>query len=366
MAEAKTDSRFDPPVSFWLILMGLFLATLILLWLGFHTHISHALLAWKGYELAWIAAINTSFEGLHDEVARLRPENVTPALLWKLFTLVGISVSRPAAGALILLSALVFLCAPDKRFRKKLDMLGVFRAQGAPFRCASSFDGRRQEMVGPRRGEPRANDFALHDPEWIRSYAWGPATGFREDMCRRELARQLGAVWLGVGRAAPHVRCLFAAFALQAARRRGEAIDFLGDLAEDLPKTDDPAVPAHLVAQADHILSDAALVEPCVEVAGKHAFEAPAMISVLRYARERSGVLAPGQFNWLKLVDRRLWYALHSLGMPNPYVEARGSRDHWDAELLAGVPLFSPSVDRAAASIRARAGEVPDLIAKEP
>jgi len=71
--------------------------------------------------------------------------------------------------------------------------------------------------------------------------------------------------------------------------------------------------------------------------------------------RKRAGVMAPAQFNWLKLVDRRLWYALHSLGMPNPYVEARGARDHYAAECLIGEPIHAPSIDRAALGLQAEA-----------
>ena len=57
-------------------------------------------------------------------------------------------------------------------------------------------------------------------------------------------------------------------------------------------------------------------------------------MSVLNAARSRSGVLAPAQFAFLKLVDRRLWYALHALGFEfgRPYrssasePEGRGDR----------------------------------------
>ena len=74
-------------------------------------------------------------------------------------------------------------------------------------------------------------------------------------------------------------------------------------------------------------------------------------------------MLAPAQFAFLKLVDRRLWYALHSLGFPggqnraeqpNPRIEAVGARDHWAAECDLGRPLTEPSLERALAVIRAK------------
>jgi intracellular multiplication protein IcmP len=73
--------------------------------------------------------------------------------------------------------------------------------------------------------------------------------------------------------------------------------------------------------------------------------------------------LPPAAFNGLKLVDRRLWYALHSLGFPsegqgrtyhpNPCIEAIGARDHWAMELALGKPVAAPSLARAMATIRA-------------
>jgi intracellular multiplication protein IcmP len=73
-------------------------------------------------------------------------------------------------------------------------------------------------------------------------------------------------------------------------------------------------------------------------------------------------VLAPGQFAWLKLVDRPLWYALHSLGFeteglgrylhPNARVEAVGARDDWAVERLIGEPVIEPNMDRAIEALR--------------
>ena len=90
-------------------------------------------------------------------------------------------------------------------------------------------------------------------------------------------------------------------------------------------------------------------------------------MSLLIEARRVAGVLAPAQFLALKLVDRPLWYALHSLGFegdgpgqnthPNPRIEAIGARDHWAAERVAGRPLTQPSIARALAAVRAGFGQ---------
>ncbi len=66
------------------------------------------------------------------------------------------------------------------------------------------------------------------------------------------------------------------------------------------------ALPAAVVANANAILRDYALLTPALDVAGRHAFTHTAIMALLNEARLQSGVLVPGQFAWLKLVDRSL------------------------------------------------------------
>ena len=144
----------------------------------------------------------------------------------------------------------------------------------------------------------------------------------------------------------------------------------LGDQAEDRAEGPDKplALDRAVVAQADAILSGMN-AEDARGVASRHAYTNPAMMELLVEARRRAGVLAPAQFAWLKLVDRRLWYALHSLGYetdgfgrylhPNPRVEAIGARDHWAAERAVGGPVIEPNLDRAVEALRKAAGAAP-------
>ena len=361
MTDKSSTHRFDPPPVFWLLIALAFAVVGVGFWFLFHAKIARAVLVWKHWQLQQLGRFTPYYDTLDRDIVRLWPGEVTLLQLAKLFDIVGGAVNLPAAGVLAVLAVAVYFFAPSQRFRERLDIDGVFRAQGEPFRCAGGFIGREQPLVAPREGTPRPNDFALHTGEWIERHAWSRKRGFREDLARLELARQLGPAWTGPAAAEPHARVLFAAFALHAAREREAAASYLGDLAQDLPRTetDEPLrIPAHLVAQADRILADAPLIESCVKVAARHGFQATALMGVLEHARARAGVLAPAQFNVLKLVDRRLWYALHSVGMPNPYVEARGARDHWAAERLIGEPLHTPSIDRAVLSVRAGPGDV--------
>jgi intracellular multiplication protein IcmP len=211
----------------------------------------------------------------------------------------------------------------------------------------------------------------LAPEEWIARFATGLDGDFDEAAARCALVRRLGPRWRGLQDASPRVRCLFAAFALHLAQRRAEALRLLGDLSVSLGNSDQDkpegpdaplALPASARAVADAFLGDGELVTPALAISNRHAYAHTALMELLNTARLRAGVLAPGQFAWLKLVDRPLWYALHSLGFeregvgrylhPNPRVEAVGARDHWAVERIAGEPLIEPNMDRAIEALR--------------
>ena len=160
---------------------------------------------------------------------------------------------------------------------------------------------------------------------------------------------------------------MLAVFALQGVQRRDEAARLLGFLSEGLPrgKADGGAGPEEPLAfdpktlrLADRVLATGEVSAWAFEVMDKHHFTTPGLMSVLNQARLRSGVLAPAQFAFLKLVDRRLWYALHALGFesdaliahphPSMRVEAIGAGAHWAAERAVGVPIPTPVFDSGA------------------
>jgi intracellular multiplication protein IcmP len=359
--DEQAPPRVNRPVSFYLLLL---LATVVLavwLWLNLHGQVAYAVLVWKHTELQALHSFTFYYDGVDRQAVSIRPDQITLAQLGRLFNIVGSSISTPACVLLLTLAVAAYFFAPSRRFRTPLDADGVFRAQGEPFRCAGAYVGREQPLVEPKPEAPQSNDFALHAPEWITRHAWDAKAGFQPVLCRLALARQLGPVWTGPAAAQPHARFLFAAFALHAVRERAEATRLLGDFAQFLARGGDQGaldVLAEMVARADAILADRDVTAGCVEVAARHAFQSTALMAVLEHARDKAGVLAPAQFNGLKLVDRDLWYALHSMGMPNPYIEALGARDHLAAERMAGRPLPSPSIDRAMLTVRTGLGEV--------
>jgi intracellular multiplication protein IcmP len=232
---------------------------------------------------------------------------------------------------------------------------------------------RRLRLVEPEK-TPRPADYAQTPEEWIALHASRKGVGFVEAAARRALAAQLGPRWRGPEHAAPQVRAMFTVFALHLAEHRTQAQRLLGELSEALadPGQETSAGPASplvlpeaVIAKVDALLATLGfdIRSPAEHVTAAHAYTHPALMSLLNASRLAAGVLAPAQFAWLKLVDRPLWYALHSLGYetegfgrylhPNPRIEAAGARDHWAAERIAKRPLASPDIDRALEAIRA-------------
>ena len=352
-------------------------------WFLFHCQIAAGVMQVQHWQMGWIAHLTDRYAALDARVLATDPARVTLGQLWRLAHNVGNFLRWPAAALIAVLALACALYNAPGQFTRNLDLRGLMREQARTFRASSAYVERGLRLVKPADGEPRPADPALRAEEWIARHAIRDGH-YDEERAAEELTRQLGTEWRGVAAASPHVRCLFAAFALHAGRKRDEAMALLGDLATSLPdgRSDGPAgppaplaFPAASVAKADAVLTDAVLTAACAEVAGQHAYTAPALMSVLTLARAQAGVLAPASFNFLKLVDRRLWYALHSLGFPggqnpaeqpNPRIEALGARDHWAAERCAGQPLPVPSLARALDVVRKKAVEAAVVTNRHP
>ncbi|MCG7351406.1 secretion/conjugation apparatus DotM-related subunit [Roseomonas mucosa] len=358
-------------ISLAIILIGLGFGA-YQLWTYYHAEITWGVFQLQHWKMQLIAHFTSDYAEQDALVMAAHPERATIWQLLALLTSVGRFFRIPAALLMLALAVLCYFRAAPSRYCRQLDLDALRREQALFFRAARATLGRSLGLKGIGKGDPLPADPALRADEWMARYATGKDGTLDEVAARHALLRQLGPVWRGIGKAAPHVRVLFAAFALHLVQRREEAFDLLGDIAEALPRdlkdsAAGPAAalafPAALVREADRVLEDPAVRGPAVLIADRHAYTTTALMSVLNEARRRSGVLPPASFNGLKLVDRPLWYALHSLGFPgdgpgqnthpNPRIEALGARDHWAAERAARQPLLTPAMQQALAAVRA-------------
>jgi intracellular multiplication protein IcmP len=360
MVAESPEEGLTGPAGFIAALLAVVLIFLAWLWLTHHDLVVGGMLALRGTELRAIAFFDPGYASLAESLHRRDPSSIGLFNLYRLGVLVGAAYHRVAALGLAALAVVAFVWAPSQRYRRKLNLAGLILGQHDRFRTSRAFVGRNRILRKPAFGQlPEPGDVSLHADEWIAAFGRNGNGEYSDEVAEASLVGQLGKRWTGVHAADPHVRCLFAAFALQAERRRDEACALLGDLAVSLPPGNGEiplSLPRHIVAEAESILAETEVVRRCAEVAARHAYTTTAMMGVLKFARQRSGILNPGQFNWLKLVDRNLWYAL--VWPPNPYTEAGGAQDHYNAEIEAGRPLVLPNVGRALDAIRVHRGKM--------
>jgi intracellular multiplication protein IcmP len=340
-------------------------------WTNYHPAISRGFALLAHWHIEAIRLFTTEYDALDRQLLGADYSRVTLSGIQAAATSIGTFFRLPVALLLILLAGVCMSRASSSRFARRFDLDSLITEQARFFRTVCAFADRHLGLPPLDPREPRPADPALHPIEWLDRHGRLADGSVSKSRVRAELRKQLGPAWSAPAAAPPHVRLLFVAFALHLARQREDATRLLGDMAEALRGTDpDPALgpkaslifPDHLVARADAFLSGSACAEASSLVAN-HAFAAPALMTLLTAARARAGVLPPAAFNGIKLVDRRLWYALQSLGFPsdgqgrdhapNPPVEAIGARDHWSIEVALGAAVRAPSVDRAAMAILA-------------
>lgn len=378
----QNDNRVSGPEEGLVVIVGLLVLIgggAVAAWWFFQPEIVGAVITVQHWLMAPAHLFNDAYRILDQQVLAADPRNpdISPGDLWQLAHDVGRFWRVPGA---LLLAALAVLCGlrARGRYKRDLNLRSLMREQAKHYRYIAAFLTRELGAVAPAEGEPRPADPALHACEWAERFASDPDGGFSEARARQELARQLGPLWAGYQAAAPRVRTMFAVFALFAARHREDAVDLLGDLAEAVPsgRGEGPEgpltpleVPAAVAARADDWMRDPEIRGPAERIAAGHAFTHTALMSVLCLARERSGVLNPGLFAFLQLLDRRLYLALDCLGAPTaglpwhrsaaqaPYAEALGVREHWATEREIGRPLYVPAVEMAAHAVRAAAAE---------
>lgn len=345
------------------------------LWHRYHAEISYAVLAAQHWQMLFIGHFTDRYATLDEQARRFTPASITFHVLYQFCHMVGLFFRIPAAIFIAALAAVCLVRNAPSRFTTTLTLDRLMKVQSGVFRTTAAFVGRDLKPKGVATGDPRPLDPALHAGEWVKRYAIDRNGRFVESQAAEELTRQLGQLWTKPKRAPDLERSLLAAFALHGLRERDAAEAFLGDFAEALAaggarqEPEGPAkplrVPPKIAAAADVVLQRQD-IRAFLMIADKHAYTAPALMTVLMEARRRAGVLAPAQFNFIKMIDRRLWYALHSLGfpgetadsnppMPNPRIEAAGARDHWGAECAEGHPLHIPSIGRVLQAVRATA-----------
>jgi intracellular multiplication protein IcmP len=350
-----------------------------LLWITDHAQISAFVMAIIHYEIGLISKFTDRYNFADQEMTATDPSSVRLKDLYEIAQAVGMFFRIPATVIIVLLAAICSVRAAPTRFKRSFDLDWLIKELAQSFPVISAFSQRHLKLIAPAQEPLLPADYALTPAEWIERYASNGQgangqTYFNEQKARTALGSQLGERWKRAEDASPAGRLIFAAFALHLAERRDDAVEILGLASACVADTKQDGengplialqISSDLIAQVDGFLRDEkemSVIKAARMIAGQHAFEATALMALLTAARIRAGVMAPAQFLWLKLVDRNLLYALHSLGYdiegvgryihPNPRIEALGARNHWAAERVVGRPILKPYLDEALGTLR--------------
>jgi len=361
-----------------LIIVGGIGIFLWFLWREENALVSQLAISVFSEEIRLIQLFSHRFDVAARQLAVANPERVHFQQLVRMARSIGEVFLWPGIAIVLASAAFCLRCAASARYRRSFDLDGLMWEQSKTFRGHAAFAGRKLGLVEPRAKGPRPADPALSCEEWLACWARDEDGKFQESCARAELIRQLGARWAGFEALASAQKVMLWAMAWHLQGRRGEAIGFLGDLSQSLScpgkregregPLDDLVFPERLVKWAETELRSTAGGRRVAEIMARHAYVVPGLMTTLAMARDASGILPPSQFAFLKLVDRRLWFALQSLGSPaamlnpalhpNPCVEAMGARDHWAAECLSNHPICVPSIDRAVGVLLSMASEM--------
>jgi intracellular multiplication protein IcmP len=358
--------------NFIVILVGVCVFS-YLLWSYYHAEISGIVMSIMHHEIQLIDYFSDRFRQADKQMADSDPGAVTIKDLYGITQSVGMFLRIPATALILVLGIACTLRAAPSRFKRKFDLDGLIKEQATGFPVISAFAKRHLKLIAPSEEKTLPADYALTPAEWIARFVADASGRFEEHKARAGLASQLGDRWTGPVDASPAAKLLFTVFTLHLAERRDDATQILGEAAicvsdarqdgENGPEEVLQLSPA-LNGRIDTFLEknlDAAQKATALRIAERHAYATTALMALLTAARIKAGVMAPAQFVWLKLVDRNLWYALHSLGYeiegtgryihPNPRIEALGARCHWAAERAAGRSILKPHLDEAIATL---------------
>lgn len=355
----------------WAILLTVLFLLLLLLWYYQADNIRNAI-RWVRVSEMWVSSLvlgddymitqngkNIATIGQISDIAVKLDKSQLNSRVMDLIALGAMTPLKYVFSFVLLLMAFWSLFkGPRTHFRQKLDLNHLIKRQAINFPAIAPFVTFNPCSQPPRPpGAPVPAELpsfaeALSPEEWIAYFDIPVPNGkVDEEAAGRALSKQLGAPWRGTMHLAPHKLVLMAAFCLKSVRKRAEADDMLGRLAQCWTFERGLRINGALLREARKILRNRDLSGKILSKCNQHAYENTVLLRALATAREEGGVLAPAQFLWLRGFDRTLWYPLNNLGRQSYHMEALGAMCHYKAEKAAQRPIPRPKMEDAVKSI---------------
>lgn len=368
-----TGRDVDPENMILMALAIIVVATCLalLLWYEFHTQLSEIVLYCAGAELRVIALFTHQYDQVLINLAHAKPENVSSQTLWDLCTLTGQAILLPSLGLFILIGALCGIQTPRAIYRQRFGLEGMTRMLAKIHPIGQAWVGGAAKLTPPApEGKPlRPMDPPLTPGEWLQRYAPGEVSDTETvHKCHDALLRQLGTPWRSPVELSTVELCLFMVFNLYYIRQKDQAQALLEALSAALSGHWKKGEIRQFV-QLDKAFTQKMKKAYAtgnwtsgIEIASRHAYVRPALMSLLQEARKKSGVVNPSLFSIVQLVDRDLWLILCALSYPMPgrplhaivttsCTEAAGALEHWRAECLNQKPSPEPQLAQTLTSL---------------
>lgn len=335
------------------------------IWYVAHDQIVHIVLKLKLYELKVASFVSPGLKNLELSLAAISPRNYSNIDfkdLMQYVEAVNKAIKYGVATILAILAIILYSSHTTLRYRKRYSMkkLAVQEAAEWPqIRPIIGLDLLKEPIdKGPWAMGLTPMQFAkkyrlLQElPPQVDEGTFEKKVALTATISKgaayQVFAAQLGPVFQGISALPLHVQALFAIFAARIAGDRAGASSLVDQIAasvridsKDMGKVtaiDFSGVQSLLKKHQDH--------KKVQQILKQHTFVLTIMASLLVAARQ-DGVLATADFLWLKVVDRRLWFMLNTMGRKTPFTEVAGVFAHWQAELQFGKPIRIPMVEEA-------------------
>lgn len=328
-----------------LLIVGI-IAVVFIVWTAFHDKFAAFVLAIRAAEI-WVISLGTdSLLELKGWVKQVNRKVVTLGDLWTVASIVGEYIRWVTTPVLIVTGIWLMRKSPTEKFLRKFTDVTLPKAEADLYpwmRISVKLDFASMDTEKGNWG------MAKTERQFVRMHKLRDDTGvLNKEKTAPLLIKQIGPLFLGYRSMKPHVRALFALFAMRVARdfKNGDKLLLRLALSASDGKLDCTGI--------DEIAARCLENKKVKKIMNRHAYERTMLMSLLEEARggaRGKDYLPPNWFLWLKGMDRPLWYALADVGRETPHIECAGTWGHWLAEKALNKRLEMPFVKNAVEGI---------------
>jgi intracellular multiplication protein IcmP len=353
MPPAQQSGQSDDSSALLWIVAALFVA-LGSIWYVFKSQLIHFYFAIKLFEINFISLFTHQLDDVKTVISTADPKSFAFDEVVKVGEIVGEYLRIPLTIIIFILAFIVFFGNSARVFKRSYSMRDLMEAEKDNWPQITPISGldliktdidkgpwamamtpmqfcKKYKLLDEHKRQPQEG---MTRKEWSRI-----DVTLKRGVANKLFALQLGPVWQGTDKLAPHAKALFAIFAARYNNDTQAAQEMLKKIsASYATKLDFSGI--------DELCKKHEGTKGIQKVIQTHAYELTVMASMLEAARE-DGVQASADFLWLKPVDRRLWYMLNTVGRQTPFVEVAGPFAHWLAEKEIGKSLLVPMVEEA-------------------